>query len=273
MNYCSLFGVFFYRHFYIISSNTCNLPMVAIIPSKQVRIGGNEKDWNSNADVWVLNPVPILHYITVWMRREQRGRIQRQFGGSWPDWEFRLMKGNGLDRAEARLDTDLVAYEGVMSDSAGVFRRGLEIEFRGSDTLCWRLSPGLWVYSALRPQAVSYVFPGCVNHLDPPVTDGEATELQKREKEEDRMLVAHSRPTCFGLHLPFGVGGGCLGFHATRLYFSWAALATGLTGRSHIWNPTSLILPEVCYLSGFKAYQKDLGVPVETPGEVESKQW
>lgn len=120
--------------------------------------------------------------------------------------------------------------KGVMSDSAGVFRRELEIEFRGSDALRWRLSPGLSLLGFL------YVLGLCpMSFLDVStililqLLMGRPQNFRKKgEKEEDRMLGAHSRPTCFCLHLLFGVAGGCLGFHAICLYFSWAALATGL---------------------------------------------
>lgn len=47
----------------------------------------------------------------------------------------------------------------------------------------------------------------------------------------------------------------------------------GLMDRSQVQNPIFLILLEVCYLFGFKTYQKDLRLPAEISWEVELKQW
>lgn len=77
-------------------------------------------------------------------------------------------------------------------------------------------------------------------------------------------------PSSSTLWMDLGVD--VLDFMPTCLYFSWAALDMGLIGRSQVPNPAFLILPEVCYLFGFKTHQKDLGVPVEITGELQFKQ-
>lgn len=154
---------------------------------------------------------------------------------------------------------DPVAYEEIMSNPVGVFRRKLEIRSRGSGDwpmpkaylliykasklhLCLQAAPSspmsFWLFQ------LSWSSCFCL----------ESHRTLRRERNSTECQNAHSSPhfPIFIYLLQLGVDG--LDFMPTSLYFSWATSDMGLMSRSLLQNPAFLIQPEVCFLYGFKTW-------------------
>lgn len=97
---------------------------------------------------------------------------------------------------------------------------------------------------------------------------------KKEDKQENRMLIYTFQSHVFLSSCTlWSQGWGCLGIYVNLSVLFLGNLGHGrLMGMSQVQNPMLLIQPEICYLSGFKTYQKDLGMSVEITREVEFKQ-